>query len=126
MRSIEPFLKQALEKVEQLKASESQRSRSLETIITDYKQQQARERQAAEASEAAHRGDGSLRQGQPVQFSSEPYLRAPDSQGRCRMLLSGRPGRHRSGLWQPVSQSHACPSRGVSPEDNRRHIRDSG
>lgn len=71
MKSIEPFLHQALEKVEQLKAAEGVRCKNLEGVIGDFQQQQAKQKQAACASEAAHRGEGSIRHGEPVQFSSE-------------------------------------------------------
>ena len=85
MKSIEPFLHQALEKVEQLKAAEALRCKSLEAVIGDFKQQQAKQRQAADAVEAAHRGEGSIRQGEPVQFSSA--WPAPVHGQGCRRAL---------------------------------------
>ena len=76
MKSIEPFLTQALEKVQQLKEAEQRRSRALDTVIDTFREDQGRQRRAADASEA--RGEGaSFRQGEPVQIDSAPCSSAP-------------------------------------------------
>ena len=73
MQSIKPFLAEALAKVDQLKLSEADRSKRLDTVIEGFREDQARQKKAADASEAAAlRGDNSHRQGEPVQIDSAP------------------------------------------------------
>ena len=80
MKSIEPFLQQALAKVEQLKVAEATRSQALDTAIETFKADQVKQRKAADASELRNEGN-SFRQGEPVQIDSAPCALALSAHG---------------------------------------------
>ena len=77
MKGVEPFLQQALEKVEKLKEAEVARSKALEATIDTHRGDQSRRRMHADASEAgggpvvhSQRGHG-----EPTQMTSAPLAR---------------------------------------------------
>ena len=75
MKGVEPYLQEALQKVEKLKEEEQARNKALEATIDMHRGDLARRRAAADASESGH--SGSLHQrgsGEPPQVTSTPAI----------------------------------------------------
>lgn len=73
MKGVEPYLQEALQKVEQLKEQETARSKALEATIDTHRGDSARRRAAADAVEAERSSPAaSVRgQGEPNQLTGE-------------------------------------------------------
>lgn len=73
MKGVEPYLQEALQKVEQLKEQETARSKALEATIDTHRGDSARRRAAADAVEAERSSPAASArgQGEPNQLTGE-------------------------------------------------------